>query len=159
MIVYDVQRLTKRYPGQARPANCDLSLQIAEGEILGLLGDNGAGKTTLVRQMVNLLRPTSGTITLYGRPIGADPLQVPATVGYMPQDTAALNNLTVSEALYYTAHLRGLTRADARRERDELLETWQIGPLRSSYSTRLSGGERRLLRLAVVARRMDWRQG
>ncbi len=39
-------------------------------------------KTTLVRQMVNLLRPTSGTITLYGRPLAADPLRVPATVGY-----------------------------------------------------------------------------
>lgn len=150
MIVYDVQRLTKRYPGQTHPANDDLSLQIVEGEIFGLLGDNGAGKTTLVRQMVNLLRPTSGAITLYGRPLAADPLRVPATVGYMPQDSAALNNLTVAEALYYTAHLRGLSRADALRERDDLLELWGLGPLRGAYSTRLSGGERRLLRLAVA---------
>jgi ABC-type multidrug transport system ATPase subunit len=60
MTVYDVQALTKFYPKQARAANREVSLQIQEGEIFGLLGDNGAGKTTLVRQMVNLLRPTSG---------------------------------------------------------------------------------------------------
>ncbi len=59
MIVYDVQALSKFYPKQSQAANKEVSLQIEEGEIFGLLGDNGAGKTTLVRQMVNLLRPTS----------------------------------------------------------------------------------------------------
>ena len=66
MIVYDVQHLVKVYPGQDQAANKDITLQIHEGEIFGLLGDNGAGKTTLVRQMVNLLRCTSGRITLFG---------------------------------------------------------------------------------------------
>ncbi len=150
MIVYDVQHLTKRYPGQESPANDDLCLQVAEGEILGLLGENGSGKTTLVRQMVNLLRPTAGSITLHGRPLSGEPLLVPGNVGYMPQDSAALNNLTVAEALYYTAHLRGMSGADALRERDDLIETWNLGALRDRYSTRLSGGERRLLRLAVA---------
>jgi ABC-type multidrug transport system ATPase subunit len=150
MIVYDVQNLTKLYPGQERPANLDVSLQIREGEIFGLLGDNGAGKTTLVRQMVNLLRPTSGQITLYGRDIAGDPLVAAKNVGYMPQEANALNNLSVGEALYFSAHLRGLSRADARRERDKLLDLWQIGPLRDKYSSRLSGGQRRLLRLAVA---------
>ena len=69
----------------------------------------------------------------------------------MPQDSAALNNLTVGEALYYTVHLRGLSRADARRERDALLDLWNIGNLRARYSSRLSGGQRRLLRLAVAS--------
>lgn len=151
MIAYDIQHLTRRYPGLQTPANDDLCLQVKEGEIFGILGDNGAGKTTLVRQMVNLLRPTSGTVTLFGRPLGRDPLHVPRHVGYMPQDSAALNNLTVGEALYYTVHLRGLSRADARRERDALLDLWNIGNLRARYSSRLSGGQRRLLRLAVAS--------
>jgi ABC-type multidrug transport system ATPase subunit len=68
----------------------------------------------------------------------------------MPQESLSLNNLTVDEALYFTAHLRGLTRADARRERDALVDLWQLGPLRSQPSPRLSGGEKRLLRLAVA---------
>ncbi len=151
MIVYDIQNLTKFYPGQSRPANDGINLQITQGEIFGLLGDNGAGKSTLVRQMVNLLSSSSGQITLYGRPIAADPLHVPLHVGYMPQESHALNNLTVGEALFFTAHLRGLSRQEARRERDELLELWQMGDLRDQYSPRLSGGQRRLLRLAVAA--------
>ena len=149
MMVYDVQNLVKVYPQQTQPANKNITLQIHEGEIFGLLGENGAGKTTLVRQMVNLLRSTSGSITLFGQPVAHDPLYVPQYVGYMPQDTHSLNILTVGEALYFTAHLRGMSRAEARRERDKLLELWEIQDLRNQYCQRLSGGQRRLLRLAV----------
>ncbi|MEZ4863102.1 MAG: ABC transporter ATP-binding protein [Caldilineaceae bacterium] len=150
MIVYDLDCVTKQYPKQAQTANRDITLQIHAGEIFGLLGDNGAGKTTLVRQMVNLQQPTSGVIKLYDRPVAHDPLYATGLVGYMPQDANALNNLTVGEALYFTAHLRGLSRHDARRERDALLAAWQIGELRDKYSSRLSGGQRRLLRLVVA---------
>jgi ABC-type multidrug transport system ATPase subunit len=150
LIVYDVQDLVKVYPGQSAPANREITLQIQQGEIFGLLGDNGAGKTTLVRQMVNLLRPTSGRIALFGEPIAGDPQLVPTSVGYMPQETHSLNTLTVGEALYFTAHLRGISGAEARRERDRLLELWQIGDLRNKDNSRLSGGQRRLLRLAVA---------
>jgi ABC-2 type transport system ATP-binding protein len=150
MLVYDIQNLTKHYPGQTAPANDAISFQMDAGEIFGLLGDNGAGKSTLVKQMVNLLRSTAGRITLFGRPVDQDPLHVPLSVGYMPQDNDAMNNLTVGEALYFTAHLRGLSRHDARKERDALLTLWQIEPLRDHYSSRLSGGQKRLLRLAVA---------
>lgn len=150
LIVYDVRDLVKIYPGQTEPANKGITLQIHEGEIFGLLGDNGAGKTTLVRQMVNLLRCTSGSITLLGEPVARDPLHVPTIVGYMPQETNSLNTLTVGEALYFTAHLRGLSRAQACQERDTLLELWQIEALRDRDNSRLSGGQRRLLRLAVA---------
>ncbi len=49
MIVYDIQNLVKFYPGQTQPANKNITLQIYEGEIFGILGDNGAGKSTLIR--------------------------------------------------------------------------------------------------------------
>jgi ABC-type multidrug transport system ATPase subunit len=150
MLVYDIQDVSKQYPGQTQPANQNITLQIQAGEIFGILGDNGAGKTTLLRQMVNLSRPTTGRILLFGREVSGEPRYVPCHVGYMPQHAHALNSLTAGEALYFTAHLRGLRPADARRERDELLGLWQIGPLRDKYSTRLSGGEQRLLRLAVA---------
>ncbi len=150
MLVYDVQRVIKQYPGQAEPANNYISLQIAEGEIFGLLGDNGAGKTTLVRQMANLLRSDAGRILLFGQDIARDPLLVPRFVGYMPQDGRALNSLTIGEALYFTAHLRGMGRAEARKNADMLLERWQIEYLRHKPTSRLSGGERRLMQLAVA---------
>ncbi len=150
MFVYDIQHLTKIYPGQQKPANKDISLQIQQGEIFGLLGDNGAGKSTLVRQMANLVQSTAGSIRLYGRPLGQDALHAPRYLGYMPQDGLALNNLTVEEALYFTAHLRGLDRREARRECQALLDLWQIHEIRRRPNTRLSGGQKRLLQLAVA---------
>jgi ABC-type multidrug transport system ATPase subunit len=150
MIVYDVQDLVKVYPGQTHPANQHITLQIRQGEVFGLLGDNGAGKTTLVRQMINLLRPTSGRITLYGQPLAHDTLLVPRTVGYMPQEGLALNNLTAAESLFFTAHLRGLSRAAARAEREALLDLWQMAAFRDKPIPRLSGGQRRLLQIALA---------
>ena len=150
MVVYDIRDLVKIYPGQTAPANRNITLQIEQGEIFGLLGDNGAGKSTLVKQMINLVRSTSGSITLFGQPISRDPLYVPMNVGYMPQDGLALNNLTVDEALFFTAHLRGLSRADANRERDTLLDLLQMHGLRGKIVPQLSGGEKRLLQIAIA---------
>ena len=79
--VYAISNLTKRYPKQNKPANDDISFTVEAGEIFGLLGDKGAGKSTLVRQMTNLLRPTSGSVTLLGTPVQDDPLLVPTHVG------------------------------------------------------------------------------
>ncbi len=107
-------------------------------------------RAPLVRQMANLLRSSSGSIRLFGRPLGEDSLHVPLNVGYMPQGPKAINNLTVGEALYFTAHLRGLSRAAAQAERDRLLELWNIQRLRKKFGPHLSGGERRLMMLAIA---------
>jgi ABC-2 type transport system ATP-binding protein len=150
MIVYHVQDVVKRYPKQTKPANDHITLEICQGEALGILGKNGAGKTTLVRQMVNLARSTSGSIALFGQDIVRYPQQVSMNVGYMPQNGHALSSLTVGEACFFTAHLRGMTRVDAFKERDKLLELWQIAELRTRYISRLSGGQLRLLQLALA---------
>lgn len=147
---YRVENLVKRYPGQAAPAVDGMTFEIREGEIFGLLGDNGAGKTTLVRQLAGLLQPTSGRVELFGRDVTRDPRFISTVIGYMPQSSAALNRLTVREAIYFAAHLRGLSRMDARRECDELLELWRLGPIGGQVCSRLSGGQRRLLQLAVA---------
>ena len=150
MHVYDVVELTKFYPQQTNPANDRLTFQIEPAEIFGLLGDNGAGKTTLVKQLANLLAPTSGTIHLFGKPLAHSPLYTPSQIGYMPQSGFALNNLTVAEALYFTAHLRGLSRHDAQAERDRLIDHWDLGQSRVRVAARLSGGQKRLLLLATT---------
>lgn len=150
MIVYEVNHIQKTYPGADEPANRDISFQVHEGEIFGILGDNGAGKTTLIKQMVNLLTSDSGDILLYGQPIRNHSLYLPSLVGYMPQENYALNQLTVGEALYYSAHLRGMKRSAAIDERNRLLKIWEMESLRDHNSSRLSGGQRRLLRLAVA---------
>lgn len=150
MNIYALQAVTKHYSGQSQPANDAISLTIHAGEIFGLLGDNGAGKSTLVKQMMNLERSSSGTIAFYGRPLQEEPLRLTMQIGYMPQSHQAINQLTVGEAIYFTAHLRGLTRRDALAERDRLLALWEIGPLRHKAAGKLSGGESRLLQLAIA---------
>lgn len=149
-IVYDIQNIVKYYPGQKRPANDGISLKIYQGEIFGILGDNGSGKTTLVRQMMNLTKSTSGHIVLWEQLVGQDILHVPLNVGYMPQRIYALNTLKVEEALYYTSHLRGLSVEDARQEKERLLKLWQIDNISDQIGYNLSGGQRRLLQLAVA---------
>ncbi|MBU1751459.1 MAG: ABC transporter ATP-binding protein [Chloroflexi bacterium] len=148
--VFDIAHLTKRYPGQAHPANDDVSLQIPEGEIFGLLGPNGAGKTTLIRQMVGLLAPDSGRVLLLGQDIARAPGLVARTIAYLPQAPYALYDLTVAQAVYFAGHLRGLSRAAARATRDELLVAWDLQPLRDRVVRQISGGQRRLVGLAAT---------
>ncbi|HVU10274.1 MAG TPA: ABC transporter ATP-binding protein [Phototrophicaceae bacterium] len=145
-LAYEIDHLMYRYPRQTTWASDDLSLTIAVGEVFGLLGDNGAGKSTLVKQMANLLTPTRGSIRLFGQPLNVN--NSVQHIGYMPQTGMALNNLTVGEAFYFTAHLRGLSRPDARRERDRLLNLLELGSLRDRPILRLSGGQKRLVSLA-----------
>ena len=148
--VYSVSRLTKIYPGNNTPANDEISFEVKQGEIFGLLGDNGAGKSTLVKQMANLLRPTGGNVSLYGQPLQEDPLLVPRYVGYMPQTARTLNSLTVSEALYFTSHLRGCSRQESKREQERLLQLWDLQDIRTELCSRLSGGQQRMLQLATA---------
>lgn len=150
MNVFELHNISKQYSATLPSANDQISLCIAEGEIFGLLGDNGAGKSTLIRQMVNLLKSSAGEIHFWGKPLHLQALELTLRVGYMPQRQAAVNQLTASEALYFTAHLRGLSRSEATQERDRLIELWQIGHVAHKPAAKLSGGEGRLLQLALA---------
>src|SRR5579884_2282042 len=105
-VVINLRDVTKRYKGGTL-ANDRLSLQIEQGEVFGLLGPNGAGKTTLVLQMLGLLAPTSGSITVEGVDVIAHPRAVSLFSGYMPQTRIAMRNLEVERALIVTGRLRG----------------------------------------------------
>lgn len=146
---YEVYEVSKTFRGAERPANDRISFTIERGEFFGLLGSNGAGKTTLVKQMVGLLNSDSGSIRLFGHDVLTNSVFTSMQVGYMPQTAFALNSLTVAEAIYFSAHLRGLSSRGAKRQRDTLIEQLQLGPLRNKVSRQISGGERRLLQLAV----------
>lgn len=148
-----VQEVTKVYRSGA-VANDRVTFSVAVGEVFGLLGVNGAGKSTIVKQIVGLLRPTSGDIYVCGQLVRPNDRQIAARVGYMPQSAFAMNNLTIAEALYFTAHLRGATSGDARNLRDRVLEKFGLGEIANRYSSQLSGGQARLLQLgiAVVSR-------
>lgn len=100
--------------------------------------------------MLGLVRPDEGTVRLLGRDVFAHPRFAASTVGYMPQTAFALNSLTVKEAIYFSAHLRGVTAKAARRERNHLLGLLGLTHLAGKVARQLSGGERRLLQIAVT---------
>ncbi len=96
----------------------DVDIQVAPGEVVGLLGANGAGKTTLIRMLLGVLRPTAGSVRLFGRaPTRAERRRV----GYVPQNLGLYRDLTVGENLEFRAGLFGATPSPyAARERRPL---------------------------------------
>jgi ABC-2 type transport system ATP-binding protein len=145
---YRIRGVTRRHGTVL--ANDGIDLDVAVGEVFGLLGPNGAGKTTLVRQLVGLLAPHEGRIDLFGNDVAADSGTPARTVAYLPQDEAALADLTVRHAISSTARLRGLSRRAATATADDLLDELELTPLAERPVGRLSGGQRRLAGVAAV---------
>ena len=81
-----VEHLNYVYPGKPPViANDDISFEVKRGEVFSLLGPNGAGKTTLVSQLLGLLEPSSGKITIEGTEVARDPQKIKRITGYLPQ--------------------------------------------------------------------------
>ncbi|MEU6733070.1 ABC transporter ATP-binding protein [Streptomyces physcomitrii] len=160
-----VRDLVKTYPAvrgrrgapgtPAVRANDKVTFDIRRGEIFGLLGPNGAGKSTLVRQLTGLMRPDEGSIEILGHDIVRHPERAARILAYLGQESTALDELSVALAAETTARLRGLTAADARAERDAVLDELGLTELASRPVKKLSGGQRRLacLASALVAER------
>jgi ABC-type multidrug transport system ATPase subunit len=147
--VYDVKELTKIYPPGVL-ANDRISLKIEAGEIFGLFGPNGAGKTTLIRQLAGLLRPSRGTIRLFGYDIVKNPEIVPHHVGYYGQKVVALRAHKLCEVIYITGRLRGQSSTEAKKQTEELLEWFELDGLAHRLLFHLSGGEQRLATLLAA---------
>lgn len=145
---YEVTSLVRRHGDVL--ANDSITLEVQAGEVFGLLGPNGAGKTTLVRQLVGLLAPGAGSVRLMGEDLVAHPGRAAQFVGYLPQDDAALADLSVGLAIETTARLRGLRRPAAARARAGVVDELGLGPLYGRTIGALSGGERRLAAVACA---------
>jgi len=149
-VVYSINDLTKVYKGASNKVNDQITLNIQQGEIFGLLGPNGAGKSTLVNQLTGLVRPTSGSIRLFGIDIIKHPHIIPEYVALQSQHMVALRDLYAEEALQYTGRLRGYTAAEAHKQASALIEEMDLGHFRRRLVRQLSGGQARLLNLALA---------
>lgn len=128
----------------------DISLEIQSGETVGLLGPNGAGKTTSFYIICGLIKPTSGSILFDGKDITHLPLHKRALrgIGYLPQESSIFKDLTVEENLMLAAEI-SIDDEKQRWERvEELLEVFNIEPIRQRKGVSLSGGERRRTEIA-----------
>ncbi len=142
-----VEHLSLRYG--ARAALDDVTLALAAGEILSLLGPSGSGKSTLLRLIAGLERPTTGRIVLDGTEVaGPDTFVEPERrrVGMVFQDYALFPHLTVDANVAFG--LRGIDRTTARERVESLLTTVGLIDRRDSYPHMLSGGERQRVALA-----------
>ena len=122
----------------------DFDLEIPSGAFFGLLGPNGAGKTTLISAVCNLLRVTSGEISVFGEP--HDSLAARSWIGLAEQDINLDRFLTVRETLTYHGGYFGMSDPEARAE--ELIAAFGLERKRDVRAPKLSGGQRRRLLLA-----------
>jgi ABC-2 type transport system ATP-binding protein len=123
--VIQTEKLTKAY-GSHRGI-IDVDLQVDQGEVFGFLGPNGAGKTTTIRTMLDLIRPTSGRVLVFGIESSADPVAIHRRVGYIPGEFALYDRLTGSQTLEYFANLRG---GVDRTYQASLIERFDLDPSR-----------------------------
>ncbi|MGI8461833.1 MAG: ABC transporter ATP-binding protein [Solirubrobacterales bacterium] len=140
-----IKGLTKRY-ADGTLALSELDLEVPAGTFFGLLGPNGAGKTTLIGMVCNLVRITAGEISVFGHP-GAS-LEARRLIGVSEQDANLDRFLTVREALIYHGGYFGLTKRDAQKRAERMIEVFDLGAKAEVRAPKLSGGQRRRLLLA-----------
>jgi ABC-2 type transport system ATP-binding protein len=123
-----LDRLTKLY-GRERGV-IDLSFAVAQGEIFGYLGPNGAGKTTTIRTLLDLIRPTSGSVRALGLDAQREGVELRRRVGYLPGELALYQKLTARELLSYLGRLRGRVDAEQIRSLADRFELPLDRPIR-----------------------------
>lgn len=153
-MMIEINQLVKRYDTLVALNHVDL--QVAEGEILGLLGPNGSGKTTAIHCMLSLLRFDKGSIQLFGQQMTADNYAVKARIGIVPQEIAVFEELTVYENIDYFC---GLYVPDKKKRQSLISEVVALVGLEtftSFYPHALSGGLKRRLNIACgIAHKPD----
>jgi ABC-2 type transport system ATP-binding protein len=137
--------VTKTYDDGKTLANDGITLEVNPGEVYGLLGPNGAGKTTLVKQVIGLLKPTSGSITLGPYDLVADPDSARQLCSYLPQAQMPIDSFRAREAIAISGAIRGGPRDEVQRRTDELITALELDEWRNTLGTKMSGGVRRLV--------------
>ena len=146
----DICKTFRRGTGEVVQALDGVSLTAGDGTLTALVGPDGAGKTTLIRLIAGLMVADAGALQVLGVDVAADPQQVQARIGYMPQRFGLYEDLSVQENLDLYADLHGVT-ADERRERyPRLMEMTALGPFTHRLAGRLSGGMKQKLGLACT---------
>jgi ABC-2 type transport system ATP-binding protein len=146
MVTIETKGLTKRF-GELTAVD-SLDLAIEEGEVYGLLGPNGAGKTTVIRILVGLAEPSEGSAQVMDVKAGSKGLA--DRIGYMPQELALYDTLTVDENLDLFGGLFGMRGRELADRKDQVLSFVALMDRRGDLVHTLSGGMRHRVSLAVA---------
>ncbi|MPZ63774.1 MAG: cell division ATP-binding protein FtsE [Propionibacteriales bacterium] len=146
------EKVTKNYPGQARPALEDVEIDVDKGEFVFLVGASGSGKSTFLRLVLREMRPTRGHVYVAGKEVNRMAgWKVPGLrrkIGTVFQDFRLLPNKTVSENVAFALQVIGRSRSDVRRLVPETLELVGLDGKGNRMPDELSGGEQQ--RVAVA---------
>ncbi|GLU50016.1 ABC transporter ATP-binding protein [Nocardiopsis ansamitocini] len=143
----EVEGISKSY-GSTKVVD-NVSFSIAEGETYGLLGPNGAGKTTTISIIVGILQRDSGSIRINGKEHSVTDKASKAHIGFVPQQLAVYPDLSAVDNLRFFARLYGLSRADARRRSEEVLEVIGLSDRAGETVSAFSGGMARRLNIGI----------
>jgi len=154
--VLALQAVCKHFQAGKRKVTAlqDVSFDVKQGLVTGLIGPDGAGKTTLMRLAAGLLRTDSGVCTVLGRNVAREPLQVQADISYMPQRFGLYEDLTVQENLDLYADLQGVLPEGRAARYRELTKMTGLEPFKKRLAGDLSGGMKQKLGLACTLVRL-----
>jgi sodium transport system ATP-binding protein len=147
----EVDNLVKHYragDGSVVRAVDGISLAVAPGEMVGLLGANGAGKTTTLRVLATLLAPTAGTARVAGCDVIRDPLGARRRLGYVSATTGVPDRLTAREIMRSYGRLHGMGEGDLNGRIDRLVGALDLADFADRPAGRLSSGQRQRVSLA-----------
>ncbi len=128
----------------------DLTLEVARGEMFGIVGPDGAGKTTTLRLLAGVLRPSAGAIEVEGVDVASDPERAKPYLAYMSQRFGLYDDLTVEENLTFYADLYGVPRRERPERLARLYHFSQLGEFRDRRAGALSGGMKQKLSLSCA---------
>ena len=148
--VVDIQNLSKIFKNPNITAIDNLTLQLPQGEVIGLVGPDGAGKTTLIRLLLGLLEPTEGTISVLGFNPVTQTHQLHQIIGYMPQKFGLYEDLSIEENMNLYADLKELTTEERQEQFNWLLKFTGLAPFTKRLAGRLSGGMKQKLGLGCT---------
>ncbi|WP_440946728.1 ABC transporter ATP-binding protein [Methanosarcina sp. T3] len=115
----------------------DISFSVEKGEIFGLLGPNGAGKTTLIRLLLDIIKPDSGEIRIFGGPLGE---AAKDRIGYLPEERGLYRKTKLLDMLVYLAQLKNVSRKEAQAKAEALLKSLDLYEHRGKRVEELSKG-------------------